>query len=825
MSRHQAVRNLDYEEVLDEYDADDYEEENENEGDKLSPEDREAMTQGTEAVRSAFGPEADKLTTQQIQDALWYYYYDIEKTVSYLQKKFIAAPEPKKEPKKAKDGESSLLLSCHFRAGFLAGTKDGRIEGSADGFGYWGTSGGGSGVGQDSGYPVPRIGSLSAASYFHGVPRMGVPGHREAVLVAPPPLPGGLLGGGDGAKVSKLQALAAARKKKTVEDKSAGPEKRLSALSISEQPKDGDGPSSSLYAKRQKLSQNATPRTSTPPQQVPDKSSASDAPSAMDLDGAGEQSGDGSDDECVIVSSTRPSAFAQTLIGPANPAAAAPQTYPMPYAGSSAFVPSAFSQPSPDDIVLAAQAKAGNKFDAAAAKSAAKKVAPKPKPGDAPAGEMKQLQLDDTPAPKNKKLDVLKEFENSENKRSASFVVVGHVDAGKSTLMGRLLLELKYIEQHLIDRYRRQGEKMGKASFALAWVMDQREEERERGVTIDIATNQFETDKTRFTILDAPGHRDFVPNMIAGASQADFAILVVDANTGAFEKGLKGQTREHALLLRSLGVQRVIVAVNKLDMVGWSKDRFDEIAEQVTGFMKGNGFQLKNVTFVPISGLNGDNLVRRADDAALSWYSGPTLIEALEDSEPNARALKKPFRMSISEIYRSQQSQLTVAGRIESGTVQTGEALIVQPSGEAASIRSIEVDSEVQDWAVAGQNVNIGLYGIDPIHVRVGDIICSKAAPIETSDKLTMKVLAFDHLMPMPVDVHRGRLHAAGRVEAIPAVLDKLTGATVKKNPKIVQPGKVARVVVRLESKVPLEAGQRVVLRSGGETIAAGLLE
>lgn len=391
--------------------------------------------------------------------------------------------------------------------------------------------------------------------------------------------------------------------------------------------------------------------------------------------------------------------------------------------------------------------------------------------------------------------------------------------------MGRLLLELKFIEQHLIDRYRRQGEKIGKASFALAWVMDQREEERERGVTIDIATNQFETDKTRFTILDAPGHRDFVPNMIAGASQADFAILVVDANTGAFEKGLKGQTREHALLLRSLGVQRVIVAVNKLDMVGWSKDRFDEIAEQVTGFMKGNGFQLKNVTFVPISGLNGDNLVRRADAEALSWYSGPTLIEALEDSEPTARALQKPFRMSISEIFRSQQSQLTVAGRIESGTVQTGEALIVQPSGEAASIRSIEVDSEVQDWAVAGQNVNIGLYGIDPIHVRVGDIICSRTAPIETSDKLTMKVLAFDHLMPMPVDVHRGRLHAAGRVEAIPAVLDKLTGATVKKNPKIVQPGKVARVVVRLESKVPLEAGQRVVLRSGGETIAAGLLE
>ncbi|KAF4869763.1 HBS1-like protein [Colletotrichum siamense] len=799
MSRHQAVRNLDYEEVLDEYDADDYEDE--NEGEQLSAEDRQAMAEGTQFVRSSLGSDADKVTTQQIQDALWHYFYDIEKSVSYLKKKFIDPP-PKQEPKKTKD----------------------------DGMGLWSWD---DEVLDDAvsdshaGYPVPRIASLTAASYFHGISWMGIPQSRQAILTPPQPLPGGLLGGGEGPKLSKLQALAAARKKKTDvkkdNDKVDRAEKRMSSLAITEPSSKESG--SGLLAKRQKLSGESTPQPSATSQL---QTSSSDAPSGMDVDLA-QETPTGKDeltqDDCFVVPSTRPSAFAQTLFGPSQDSADASQTYSMPYTTSSSFVPSAFTQPSPDDIVLAAQAKAGNKFDAAAAKSATKKVAAKSKANEAPAGEMKQLQLDDSAAPKNKKLDVLKEFEKSDNKRSASFVVVGHVDAGKSTLMGRLLLELKFVEQHLIDRYRRQGEKIGKASFALAWVMDQREEERERGVTIDIATNQFETDKTRFTILDAPGHRDFVPNMIAGASQADFAILVIDANTGAFEKGLKGQTREHALLLRSLGVQRVIVAVNKLDMVGWSKDRFDEISEQVTGFMKGNGFQLKNVTFVPISGLNGDNLVTRPEDEALSWYTGPTLIEALEDSEPMTRALQKPFRMSISEIFRSQQSQLTVAGRIESGTVQNGESLIVQPSGEPASIRSIEVDSEPQEWAVAGQSVNIGLYGIDPIHVRVGDIISTKAAPIDTSDTLTMKVLAFDHLMPQPVDVHRGRLHAAGRIEAIPAVLDKVTGATVKKNPKIVQPAKVARVVVRLESKVPLEAGQRVVLRSGGETIAAGLLE
>ncbi|GJC89685.1 HBS1-like protein [Colletotrichum liriopes] len=807
MSRHQAVRNLDYDEALDEYEGDDDFEE--NEADQLSPEDREAMNIGTATVQSALGPDADKVTAQQIQDALWYYYYDVDKTVSYLQKKFITPPPaPKQEPKKAKD----------------------------DGFGLGGMSGEAEDydTASTSEYPIRRVVSLSPASFFHGISWMNVPSNRQAVFVPPRPLPGGLLGGGEGPKLSKLQALAAARKKKTTDakkpdDRVDRAEKRMSTLALDEPLKENQRSGSSILAKRQKLAEDSASGSQastlvSPPQQ--DESAPN--PVGMDLDQsqvASAGNGEQAEDDCFVVPSTRPSAFAQTLFGPAQDTAAASQTYTLPYMDSSTFVPSAFSQPSPDDIVLAAQAKAGTKFDAAAAKSATKKVVTKSTGSQTPTGEMKQLQLDDSAAPKNKKLDVLKEFEKSENKRSASFVVVGHVDAGKSTLMGRLLLELKYIEQHLIDRYRRQGEKIGKSSFALAWVMDQREEERERGVTIDIATNQFETDKTRFTILDAPGHRDFVPNMIAGASQADFAILVIDANTGAFEKGLKGQTREHALLLRSLGVQRVIVAVNKLDMVGWSKDRFDEISEQVTGFMKGNGFQLKNVTFVPISGLSGANLVQRPDDEALSWYTGPTLIEALEDSDPMTRALEKPFRMSISEIYRTQQSQLTVAGRIESGTVQNGEALIIQPSGESASIRSIEVDCEVQDWAVAGQNVNIGLYGIDPIHVRVGDIISTKAAPIETSDTLTMKVLAFDHLMPMPVDVHRGRLHAAGRVEAIPAVLDKLTGATLKKNPKIVQPGKVARVVVKLESKVPLEAGQRVVLRSGGETIAAGLLE
>lgn len=436
------------------------------------------------------------------------------------------------------------------------------------------------------------------------------------------------------------------------------------------------------------------------------------------------------------------------------------------------------------------------------------------------------LKINDEPPPNSKGLDVIKEFEQNASKRNASFVVVGHVDAGKSTLMGRLLLELKLVEERTVDKYRRQGEKIGKQSFALAWVMDQRSEERDRGVTIDIATNHFETESTKFTILDAPGHRDFVPNMIAGASQADFAILVIDANTGAYEKGLKGQTREHVLLLRSLGVQQLIVAVNKLDMVGWSQDRFQEILEEISGFLTGLGFQDKHVTFIPISGLNGDNIVKRTEDAAGLWYKGPTLIEGLEASGPStARALKKPFRMAISEIFRSQQGTTTLAGRIDSGTIQIGDAVLVQPSGESAHIKSIMLDTEAKDWAVAGHNVSVALTNIDPIHIKIGDIICHTTDPIAVGDTFTMKAMAFEHLMPMPVDLHRGRLHAAGQIQSIAATLDKATGEVVKKKPKVVQPGGVARILIKLEAKVPLEAGQRVVIRSGGETIAAGLLE
>jgi elongation factor 1 alpha-like protein len=404
----------------------------------------------------------------------------------------------------------------------------------------------------------------------------------------------------------------------------------------------------------------------------------------------------------------------------------------------------------------------------------------------------------------------------------------GHVDAGKSTLMGRLLYDLKVVDQRTVDRYHQEAEKMGKSSFALAWVLDQGTEERNRGVTIDIATNKFSTNKTNFTVLDAPGHQDFIPNMIAGASQADFAVLVIDATAGAFESGLRGQTKEHALLVRSMGVSRLIIAVNKLEMVSWSQDRFDEISQQVSAFLSSAGFLAKNVAFIPCSGLLGDNIVRKSTEPALiSWYSGSTLVEELENSEPITRSLDKPLRMTIGDIFRGGvQNPLSVSGRIESGSLQVGDALLVQPATEKCFIKALEVDSEPADWAVAGQNVTIHLSDIDPVHMKIGDVLCSPASAITNVKEFTAKVLAFEFLTPMQVDIHRGRLHTPGRIREIVSLLDKVTGArTGKKRPRIIKPGQLARVVVELDTEGPLEAPGRVVLRSDGATVAAGLLE
>ncbi|KAJ3036495.1 HBS1-like protein, partial [Rhizophlyctis rosea] len=253
------------------------------------------------------------------------------------------------------------------------------------------------------------------------------------------------------------------------------------------------------------------------------------------------------------------------------------------------------------------------------------------------------------------KINILEEWRKREGgKVGLGVVVVGHVDAGKSTLVGQLLYRLGKVDERQMKKFEREAEKIGKGSFAYAWVMDETDEERNRGVTIDVGVRWFETPHRKFTVLDAPGHRDFVPRVVGGASQADVAILVIDSTPGEFETGFQngGQTREHAVLIRSLGVSQVVVAVNKLDLCGWSEGRFQGIVEKLGGFLMQAGFKKDKVTFVPTSGFTGENLLKRQSDELKRWYSGKTLVEVLDAFEAPQRPVEKPFRLSVTDLFK-----------------------------------------------------------------------------------------------------------------------------------------------------------------------------
>ncbi|KAF2257905.1 hypothetical protein CC78DRAFT_622251 [Lojkania enalia] len=844
-SGHQRAKNIDYDED-DIYGDDDYYEED---GYEMTDQDREQMRIGTIKVKEALGSSL-MVSDAQVQDALWDNYYDVGKSVADLKKKLKPA-QPKLAPKaqpprtssrfdqaanavkldikgKQTQSHSPLFmvqeLSC--TAPILASSvlshqddpmplqlRTNASKGCAD-------------------YPLSspvtmthHYDSFSVKDFFCDTPWCNVPPHRVGRILVEPCFPkGGLLGGSS--KTSKLAALAAARKKKQEEEKAmAASLNKLSetqteadaavALLDRLSVKEKDGVSNAglrgggeISEPRLSLSRYPIRKKSSTPPPVPIELKV-EIPS----------------EPLKVVETptlrTGPSAFASVLCGIGSTTSErrtiGPSRFPIPYTNFPGFANAKpFAKPSPDDVVIRAQAKGAKPKPAQSKKANEEKLAQ----------SIDKLAMDESPKLKSKNLNVMEEFERSGMKRMANFIVIGHVDHGKSTLMGRLLYDLKVIDQRSVDKLRKEAETIGKSSFALAWVMDQTSEERSRGITVDIATNHFETDKTRFTILDAPGHKDFIPNMIAGASQADFAILVIDASTNSFESGLKGQTKEHALLVRSMGVQRLVVAVNKMDTVSWSHDRFEEISQQMTAFLTTANFSEKSITFIPCAGLTGENVAQKVEDTNASWYTGKTLIEALDSSEPAKRNIGKPLRLTIGDVFRGGiTNPLSISGRIDAGAVQIADSILAMPSNETATVKAIEIENEPVDWAVAGQIPTLHLTDIDPIHLRLGDIVCDPNDPVKLIKSFSCKILAFEHVMPMSVDVFRGRLQAEGKIKELVAVLGKGKGEVVKKKPKIIKPAEAARVVIELSRELPLEAGVRVVLREGGSTVAAGLIE
>lgn len=440
---------------------------------------------------------------------------------------------------------------------------------------------------------------------------------------------------------------------------------------------------------------------------------------------------------------------------------------------------------------------------------------------------------------KENKINAMSQYtkERASDKEHLYIVVIGHVDAGKSTLMGRLLCDLGEVSQKTLHKYEQESKKIGKQSFMYAWVLDETGEERVRGITMDVGRAQFETKTKKVVILDAPGHADFIPNMITGAGQADVALLVIDATRGEFESGFDfgGQTREHALLVRSLGVSQLAVAVNKLDTSNWSQERFDEITKKLKAFLKQAGFKDSDVTYVPCSGLNGTNLVKSpTEPELLKWYKGLCLLDVIDKFNVPDRPVSKPLRMSINDVFKGTGSGFCVAGRIENGMISKGDKVLVCPTKEAADVRGVSINDMSSNIAFAGDQVIVTLSGVDMQNVSIGYILSDPVQQVPVTTKFEARIVVFNVKVPItkgyPILIHYQSLVESAHIVKLKAQLNKTTGELVKKKPRVLGNNSVAVVEIQVSKPICIERYKdvkelgRVMLRVAGVTIAAGLV-
>jgi len=418
-----------------------------------------------------------------------------------------------------------------------------------------------------------------------------------------------------------------------------------------------------------------------------------------------------------------------------------------------------------------------------------------------------------------------------------NLVIIGHVDHGKSTTIGHLFYLTGTIDERTAKTYEEEAKKMGKETFKYAWVLDKLKEERERGLTIDVAYLKFETPKYFFTTIDAPGHRDFVKNMVTGASQADAAVLFVSAKRGEFEAGIGpgGQTREHAFLAYTLGVNQMVVAVNKMDdaSVDWKQERYEEIKNEISRMLKMVGYNVQKIPFVPTSGWIGDNLVKRSDK--MPWYKGPTLYESLDTFEVPPKPIEKPLRLPVQDVYTITGVGTVPVGRVETGVLKEGDILVFMPSNVQGEIKSIETHHVRIPKALPGDNIGFNVRGIAKKDLHRGDVGGHLDNPPTVAREFTGQMIVIYHPTAIaagysPVlHAHTGQVSC--RFTELIAKLDPRTGQTVEEKPAFLKTGDGA--IVRFEPVHPIsveaysdfpELG-RFAIRDMGTTIAAGVIK
>lgn len=417
-----------------------------------------------------------------------------------------------------------------------------------------------------------------------------------------------------------------------------------------------------------------------------------------------------------------------------------------------------------------------------------------------------------------------------------NLIIIGHVDHGKSTGIGHLFYDAGAIPEKTLKDFEAEAKALGKESFKYAWVLDKLKEERERGVTIDLAFYELETRKNVFTVIDAPGHRDFVKNMVTGASQADGAILFISAKRGEYEAGTNpgGQTREHAFLAKTLGVDQMVVAVNKMDdpSVEYNENRYEEVKDGISRLLKMVGYDVSKITFVPTSGWVGDNLVNKSDK--MPWYNGPTLIEALDTFELPPKPTDKPLRIPIQEVYTIRGVGTTPVGKVETGELNPGDDVVFMPSGEQGKVNSIETHYTKIDSAGPGDNIGFNIKGVARDKLKRGQVASHVGDPCSVARAFIGRIFIIHHPTAIgegytPV-LHLHTAQIACRFDKLVAKLDPRTGQTVEENPAYLRTGEAAIVRLVPLQPVAMEAFKdfpqlgRFALRDMGTTIGAGIV-
>src|SRR3990167_5443587 len=417
-------------------------------------------------------------------------------------------------------------------------------------------------------------------------------------------------------------------------------------------------------------------------------------------------------------------------------------------------------------------------------------------------------------------------------KEHINLVFIGHVDHGKSTSVGRLLYDTKNVSEQDMRKLKDKAEELGKSGFEFAFVMDNLKEEQERGVTIDLAHKRFDTDKFYFTIIDAPGHKDFIKNMITGASQADAGVLVVSANPG---DGVQAQTKEHVFLARTLGVNQLIVYVNKMDMAKYDQKRFEEVKSQVSALLKSVGYKPDEIPFLAGASLLGENLANKSQN--MPWYKGKTLLETFDDLKEPEKPTQLPLRLPIQDVYKITGIGVVPVGRVETGIMKVNDKVIVVPAregkGVTGEVKTIEMHHESMQQAEPGDNIGFNVRGIGEKDIARGDVLGHVDNVPTLATEFTAQIVVLNHPTVITAGYtpvfHIHTAQVACQITSIEKKLDPATGQAKEEKPDFIKNGDAAIIKVKpiqplvIERQKDIPQMARFAVRDSGTTVAAGM--